>query len=309
MTTSQLAGSQPIGGQSIPAERAARRQLTLYFSLLVVGSAVLEWLIIRTGEPIQQHIGLAHTLMWVPAMASAICRITFREGIADVSFRIGGAEGWRAIGIAVLFPIVVGIAAYGLAWSAGLVGFDPPTPKRLLGEQLIQMIASLGPVGRFGTYLLLAATLGTVVGITSAAGEEIGWRGYMLARLVRAGVPHPLVTSGAIWAFWHVPLIVSGVYAAGPHPVMSAALFVVLVIGMGVAIGVLRLRTGSVWPAVIMHAAWNAIIQGPFDRSSVGPGATVWVGESGILVAFFGVLAAAALYRWWWSPEKLDVGR
>ena len=77
--------------------------------------------------------------------------------------------------------------------------------------------------------------------------------------------------------------------------------FLVVVIGLGIAIGVVRLRTGSAWPAVAMHAAWNSIIQGPFDRSSVGPGATMWVGESGILVAAASVLAGIAVYWWHWE--------
>jgi membrane protease YdiL (CAAX protease family) len=77
-----------------------------------------------------------------------------------------------------------------------------------------------------------------------------------------------------------------------------------VVLGLGIAIGVVRLRTGSVWPAVAMHAAWNAIIQGPFDRSSVGPGATVWVGESGILVAVASLLAGLAVYYWRWDKPS-----
>lgn len=294
MTTTSVVASQVAD----PAHgvQAARRQLTLYFTLLVIGSSALEWTIIRTGEPIQRHIGLAITLMWVPALASFVARLVFREGIADVSFHLRGRATWRAIGVAVAFPIVVGTVAYGSAWASGLVGFSPAVPRiRMLG----QLLAPQDPLGRFLIYLGLAATLGTVIGVTSAAGEEIGWRGYMLARLLRAGVPSPVFVSGLIWALWHVPLIVTGVYAAGPHPLVSAALFVVMVVSLGLAIGALRLATGSVWPAIAMHAAWNAIIQGPFDRASTGPGATVWVGESGILVALVTVVCGIVVYRWW----------
>lgn len=287
---------------SAPAVRAARRQLTVFFALLILGSATLEWLIIRTGEPIQRHLGLAITLMWVPACASLIARAIFREGVSDVSFRVGGVNGWRAIGISVAFPIVVGSVAYGLAWATGLAGVRAPAISPLISA-LIPGLRAFGPVPRFLCYLLIAATLGTTVGISTAAGEEIGWRGYMLVRLVRADVPRPVLASGVIWAFWHVPLIVGGVYAAGPEPIVSAALFVVMVIALGFAIGVVRLRTGSVWPAIAMHAAWNAIIQGPFDHSSTGPGATVWVGESGILVAVVTVLVAIVVVRWHWEAR------
>ena len=77
----------------------------------------------------------------------------------------------------------------------------------------------------------------------------------------------------------------TGFYASGPNPLLSAGLFTVAVMGVALVICVLRLRSCSVWPAIVLHAAWNSIIQDPLDRSSVGPGATLWVGESGVLVA------------------------
>src|SRR3712207_7188827 len=52
--------------------------------------------------------------------------------------------------------------------------------------------------------------VGMVVGLVLAAGEEIGWRGYMLTRLIDAGVPRPVFASGLIWALWHVPLVLGG---------------------------------------------------------------------------------------------------
>jgi hypothetical protein len=43
----------------------------------------------------------------------------------------------------------------------------------------------------------------------TAAGEEIGWRGYMLTRLVDAGIPRPVLASGLIWGLWHVPVVLA----------------------------------------------------------------------------------------------------
>jgi uncharacterized protein len=157
----------------------------------------------------------------------------------------------------------------------------------------------MAPIPRFFVYLVLSATIFACIECLTAAGEKIGWRGYMLTRLAAAGVPRPLFVSGLVWGAWHLPLIFSGVYAAGPHRVVSAGLFMVDVMGIALVIGVLRLRTGSVWPAVALHAAWNSIIQGPFDQSSTGPGATVWVGESGIIVSMVSLLFGIAVYLWW----------
>ncbi len=59
----------------------------------------------------------------------------------------------------------------------------------------------------------------------------------------------------------------------------------------------LRLETGSVWPAIVLHASWNSLIQVVFDPASTGPGAALWVGESGILVTLIMVIATFIVTR------------
>ncbi len=222
--------------------------------------------------------------MWMPAIASFVARAVRREGIADVSFRLGGKVGLRALLAAPVMPLIVGPVAYGVAWATGLVGYQTP------------------PHG-FILYLGRSLIVGATLGVLSGAGEEIGWRGYMLTRLIDAKVPRPLLASGLIWAAWHLPLILSGLYAAGPHPAVSAALFIVDVIGIAYVIGVLRLRSGSVWPAALLHGEWNAIIQLSFDGSSTGPGATVWVGESGIFVAIVSLAVGLLVVRMFYGRD------
>jgi len=107
----------------------------------------------------------------------------------------------------------------------------------------------------------------------------------MLTRLIEARIPNPILVSGLIWAAWHLPLILGGVYASGQHSVMSAAFFSVAIIAQAYVFARLRLTSGSVWPANVGHAAWNATIQGVFDFSTVPNSSAIWVGESGILVA------------------------
>ena len=131
----------------------------------------------------------------------------------------------------------------------------------------------------------------------------------MLTRLVDAGVPQPLLVSGLIWAVWHVPLILMGSYAAGPSVILSAALFVVGASSAGYVIGRLRLETGSVWPAVVLHSAWNSIIQGSFDPSTTGASAKLWTGKSGLLVTLCLVAAAVLLARRPWTMVRQPARR
>jgi membrane protease YdiL (CAAX protease family) len=202
---------------------------------------------------------------------------------------------------ALVFPTIIGLLAYGSAWVLGLAQFVEPTGAMAeLGRSLIGAEASSAIVVFMAT-LLVASTYGTLFGVITATGEEIGWRGYMLTRLIDAGVPHPLLVSGLLWAIWHVPLILAGSYAAGPFVLLSAASFIVGVSAVGYIIGRLRLETGSLWPAIVLHAAWNSIIQGGFDPASRGESATLWTGESGLLVSLCLLVAALLLARRPWA--------
>jgi membrane protease YdiL (CAAX protease family) len=149
--------------------------------------------------------------------------------------------------------------------------------------------------------LIAAFAGGIVLSLVVVSGEEIGWRGYMLTRLIDSGVPRPVFASGLIWALWHVPLVLAGVYAAGPSPVISAVLLVVGITSFGYVIARMRLETGSIWPAIALHAAWNSVNLRGFDPATTGTGAMLWVGESGILTTLALVAAAVVFSRGRWT--------
>jgi membrane protease YdiL (CAAX protease family) len=275
--------------------RRARRGLAIYFAVLVAGSGVLEFLLIRTGDPIEKHMGLISLLMWTPAFASLVARLCLREGIRDVSFRFGGREGGRALRIAWLYPLSVGFAAYGLAWIVGLAEFAPPEMSRMGW-------AGGSSAARFATLLGLNLTIGTLVSSATAAGEEIGWRGFMLTRLIDAGLRRPVLASGLIWGAWHLPLILTGQYASSRMPALSAILFLLDILAFAYLAAKLRLESGSVWPAVLLHGSWNTLIQGVFDRSTAG--SPFLLGESGILVVAFDILFVGLLVRGTWTVKR-----
>ena len=73
--------------------------------------------------------------------------------------------------------------------------------------------------------------------------------------------------------------------------------FLLSVIGMSVMLAWLRLRSGSLWPAVIYHGMHNLVIQGIFDRSTIDTGRTPWITtEFGIGL----VIATLALAGYFW---------
>ena len=263
--------------QTLPIGReAARRGIAIYLAVLIAGSAVLEAIIIKQGGLTDPTAGaLVLVLMYVPAFASVVARLVGREGFEDVSFRWGGRTGTRATATAWLLPLAVAIPAYTVAWMSGLVGFAAPAGGVLasIENPVIRMVAMIG----------VALTVGTLFSCLSAFGEEVGWRGYLVPRLVQAKIPAPALVSTSIWCGWHVPLILWGGYATGSNPALSALLFVAAILPVGLLYAKWRMATGSVWPCVVAHGAWNVIVQSVFDPFATGPNAPTWIGESGIL--------------------------
>ena len=107
----------------------------------------------------------------------------------------------------------------------------------------------------------------------------------------------PGIGTGLIWALWHLPLIVVGGYDAGTPVWYATACFLISVAAMSVMLAWLRLRSNSLWTAVVFHGVHNVAIQGIFDGSTIDTGATKWITtEFGFGLA--GVSVLIAIYFW-----------
>lgn len=90
-------------------------------------------------------------------------------------------------------------------------------------------------------------------------GEEWGWRGYLMPRLLGHGTFRAVLVSGVIWGLWHAPLTLLGYNYANLGP-WAALLFVPFCVLYGAVLSWTRLATGSVWPAVVGHSALNSSV-------------------------------------------------
>jgi uncharacterized protein len=266
----------------------ARKGLAIYFTILIVLTALFEWRLVSYGDSISNHLPVVVMLMWTPAVASIITRLVRREGFGDVSFRLPARSARFTFLIAWLFTVVVAAIAYGVAWLTGLVRFTPIYPH-------IFGLENSSPAVGFISYLVVGLIVGVLVSALLVTGEEIGWRGYMLTRLIDAKIPRPVLLSALIWSLWHIPLVLSGIYTTGSSRLLSAGLFLVNGIPIGFLIAWLRLSSGSIWPSILFHASWNTVIETVFDRATVGN--NIWVGESGILVTVLCILLVYLLLR------------
>jgi membrane protease YdiL (CAAX protease family) len=140
--------------------------------------------------------------------------------------------------------------------------------------------------------------LGVIRSTASALGEEIGWRGFLLPRLVqRAGFTWGCLFSGCIWAIWHYPALLLADYNAGTRPVFALSCFTLMVIADSYILGWLRVKSGSLWPAAILHASHNLFIQAIFDRMTAPVGRTLYITTefgAGLVLT----VGAVAVYFW-----------
>jgi membrane protease YdiL (CAAX protease family) len=70
-----------------------------------------------------------------------------------------------------------------------------------------------------------------------------------------------VLLSAVIWALWHYPLILFGPYSSQAPKWVAILCFTIMIVATGAMAAWLRLKTGSVWPAAMLHACHNAIIQ------------------------------------------------
>ena len=252
-----------------------RPELATFLGLTFALSALFYWLIIGAGSLGAGGGRYVLALMWSPGVSALATRLLFQRNVRGEGWR-PGAPRWLAL--AYLLPLGYATAAYGLVWATGLGAVD---------------------LGRFDTGVGTFLIVGTLQSLLSATGEELGWRGFLVPTLARTlSFTRTALVSGGIWAAWHVPLIVFADYNGGTPAWYSVLCFAVMVVGLAVIFAWLRLRSGSVWPAAILHASHNLFVQAFFDRVTVDTGPTRWLtSEFGAALAITAGVTALLFWR------------
>ena len=190
--------------------------------------------------------------------------------------------------IGLLAPIVFAVAAPFVAALFGLYRLDlvdfSGYRETLTSLSFAPQLLALGSIQMVVAIGFLFTVVYALVTTPFTFGEEWGWRGYLLPSLLPLGQWPALLLTGAIWGFWHAPLILLG-FNYPLHHVVGVFLMVVLGMILGTILGWLRLASGSVWPAVLGHAAIDASAGAIFVFGQAGAsydaaqvGITGWTG-------------------------------
>lgn len=124
-----------------------------------------------------------------------------------------------------------------------------------------------------------------LVSVAYGLGEEPGWRGFMLPRLLqRHGPGAATLLVAAAWAGWHLPFFFYRYDFAGPATVLG---FVVSMMAGAFWLTFLFLRTGGSVPAVAAwHVGWNVVSLGLAEASDL----LIGVMNAGVMVLGFAVV-------------------
>ncbi|GIH94587.1 lysostaphin resistance A-like protein [Planobispora siamensis] len=252
-----------------------RRYPDLWLFLLVAFG--LSWLLalplwageVAFGSPPAAAISVA--IMFTPALGVlAVWLYGRRRGLPGTTRREWAGRTGLTLGESrkrtiALFALawfgtpLLTVAAIALSAALGLLTLDLDGLS-LYRRTLTQAASGQGvpdPAVLAAVQVVSAVTVAPLINSIAAFGEEWGWRGWLLPRLMPLGTARALLLSGMIWGAWHAPLTLRG-YNYPELGAWAAPMFVVFCVAYGALLGWFRLRTGSVWPAVVGHGALNA---------------------------------------------------
>jgi Type II CAAX prenyl endopeptidase Rce1-like len=100
----------------------------------------------------------------------------------------------------------------------------------------------------------IALTFGSVL----TFGEEYGWRGYLLPKLLPLGEVKAAIVVGLIWGPWHAPMLAAGLNYSSVNPLAAIGIFVVTATALSLLLTRAYLAAGgALLVPVIMHASFN----------------------------------------------------
>lgn len=236
--------------------------------------------------------------MWVPA-AGALAASIVSPGSGHAVPRVLPLPPGPVLRLALLVPLLFALS-HGLTWAFGLAA--PQWHLSALLGQLDLSSVQLPPAALAAlpqlllvSGLVLSAALGCTFFAAALLGLELGWRGYLLPRLMPLGrIPAHLIT-GVLWGLWFLPLTIGRLNYLETLDSLPLTLLCggVTALALNAFLNETVLRGG--------HLGLSAVALGLFVSQQEGiwwylfPSAELpWSGDRGLFLA--GLLALSAVF-------------
>ncbi len=250
--------------------------------------------------------GVVAATMFIPALCVLLTRLFTKEGFKNskLTFNFGKGRTKYYI-IAWLLPSVLcalGALVYFLIYPGRfdashsyIIQQSAEAGVTITPEQMDQKVI---------LDLIVAVLMAPLLNVITCFGEEWGWRGYMMPKLLGKMKFLPAVLlGGLIWGLWHAPIIAMGhnygtEYAGAPW--VGIAMMCLFCISLGTLFTWWCMKTGNCWPAVIGHGAINGFAGASLyfiaenNHALLGPVPAGIIGGSAFIVAAIAVIIIQA---------------
>jgi len=195
--------------------------------------------------------------MWGPGLAAILVTVFIsKEPFSNL--RINRLGKFRYYLAAWFLPPLLTALTIVLSILIGTGQYDPGfTTMQTLANQSAQAGAKISVTMLIAIQLLQGLILGPVINVFFTMGEEFGWRGFLLPKMLYMGEWKALIWVGVIWGIWHAPVILQG-HNYPQHPILGVPLMIIFCVLLSIIIGWMYLRTRSPWSAAIAHGSLNA---------------------------------------------------
>jgi membrane protease YdiL (CAAX protease family) len=260
--------------------------LTLFFILVVAFYFVGYWLIYRfeRATPLMLSVGVA-------AIATCVIR---KRSLSTLGWSWGD---WKYQWMSYLIPLGIIFVAYLTIWLLGLG--DWYNTEFVESQKNQYNLSGWSDYRLIFFHFVISAIISFALLLPSVLGEEIAWRGLLVPELTKfmsfTGVS---LTSGLIWSIWHWPLIIMGIYGNGvTHVYYQLLCFTVFITSISFVMTYLRLKTNSLWTAVVFHMSINVFSQKVFEPLTGKRLNSEWfLGDTGVVLAIVSLIVA--FYFW-----------
>ena len=280
--------------ESTKVTKSARKPLAVFYGVTLALSFLVELYCVMT-----QNENIILFLMWIPGIVGIICAKIFYPKQKAIGFFV--KFKFRYVIYGILIPVVYLVVSYLIGWE---ITKDPT-----IG--LIELSSTING----GTESLQAAIItlaiyfgiGIPISAITATGEELGWRGFAYPLLEQEfGPVKAVLINSSVWALWHLPLIIGGVYQAEVNVVYGIFAFILCILVISVFFCWSRSVSGSVIPAILLHSVHNLVDQSYLQPLSTKENLPYFAGEQGFVTILIGALMAyVVIISWKKSRAKI----
>lgn len=283
-----------------------RKGITAYLLITFGITYAVEGLMILSGFRADKTSAgqyIIMLVMWVPAVAAIITtRWVTHEPLKESTWLRFGS--WKPYLVTMLlFPLLFP-TIYLLTWLLGLGAPDWQL------KTFMQMVASSGadmtnapsPSLIIGIGLIASAVAAPWFNSLLAFGEEWGWRGFLLPRLMPLGKLKAYLLLGVIWGLWHAPLILVGFNYPGT-PALGILWMCMFTTALSIFINEMTLQYRSSVLAGWIHGVFNSQAYGIW-RQLFPQTPPLWGGFSGLVGIFLYTLLGLAVFKLFNRAEK-----